>query len=118
MPILYDVSVPYDSRTQHPLHVEGKLKKYNLYYYNYLNFQQLMKEVFPKMNRVRRWFTRGFTDDTNIYLLNKGNWYSKIGHDRMILHEIGHIEEWGDHRWLVPDLMHPTWLFRWSDKVW
>ncbi len=113
MPLVYDTPVPYSNT-----YVFTELKDYTIYEYEFWNFQELMKYKFPKMNRVRRWLTRGFTDSTSIYVLESSNWYSKIGHDRMILHEIGHIEEWGDHRWLVPDLMHPTWLFRWSDKVW
>ncbi|KKN76632.1 hypothetical protein LCGC14_0368290 [marine sediment metagenome] len=91
---------------------------YSIYYYTYKNLQKLLKEAFPDTNRWRRWLTRGWTDGRVIYALDKGNWYSKIGHNRLILHEIGHIEDWGDHRWLIPDLMHPSWLFRWSNRVW
>ena len=78
----------------------------------------MLKNVFPKMSAIRRLLTRGFTDGTYIYTLNATHWYSKIGYDRMIRHEVGHIKKKGKHRWWIPDLMHPSWLFRWSDKVW
>ncbi len=114
MPIVYDISVPY--KTTDVIKVDEK--EYTVFYYKFWNFQEVMKYVFPKMNRIKRLFTRGLTDDSFIYALEKDHWYSDIAHDRMLKHEVGHIENKGIHRWWVPDLMNPSWLFRWSDKIW
>jgi hypothetical protein len=114
MPLVYDTPVPYSKEETWQTDTDTR---YTIYYYDFLNFQELMKYKFPKMSKIRRWLTRGFTDGEYIYALNSSHWYSKIGHDRLIRHEIGHIEGF-KHRWWIPDVMHPSWLFRWSDKVW
>ena len=116
MPLVHKTPVPYSrEETWSKPYIK---EEYTIYYYDFWNFQELMKYKFSNMNRVRRWLTRGFTDGTYIYALDTSHWYSKIGRERMLLHEIGHIEKWDKHRWWLPDLMHPSWLFRWSDKVW
>jgi hypothetical protein len=114
MVVLYDSKVPYNNTF---LWISGA-ESYPVFEYSFENFQALLKQVFPKMNSFRRLLTRGFTDSTYIYTLNNKNWYAKIGYDRMMRHEVAHIKDEGDHRWWVPDLMHPSWLFRWSDKIW
>ena len=120
MPIVYETPVPYSKKVTWTTQFAGicKTKKYTVFYYDFYNFQELIKYVIPKMNKIRRLLTRAFTDGTYIYALNKDHWYSNIKHNRMLRHEVAHIQKLGKHRWYVPDLMNPTWLFRWSDKIW
>lgn len=92
-------------------------ENYHLYYYNFKKFQKLLKKVFPDINKIRRYMTRGFTDGEVIYLLSKDHWYSRIHHEFLILHEIGHIKGY-EHKWYIPDIMNPTWFFRWSRYRW
>ena len=118
--VVYNTPVPYsDTDTVYGYYTEGfDIEEYTVFYYDFMNFQEVLKYTFPKMSRWRRWLTRGFTDGQFIYALNKSHLYSKIKHDRLLKHEVAHIEKKGVHRWWVPDLMHPTWLFRWSNKIW
>lgn len=92
-------------------------EKFTLMYYTFKNFQKLLKKAFPDVSKIRRYFTRGFTDGKIIYLLSKRHWYARINHEYLILHEIGHIKGY-KHRWYIPDIMHPFWLFRWSSFRW
>lgn len=118
-PVIHDSSVPYKERKtfKYMSNGKGEFKFDTIFYYTFKNFQKLLKYAFPKINKIRLFVTRGFTDGQYIYLLEKDHWYSKIGHKRMIQHELKHIEG-KKHRWWVPDVMHPSFLFRWSDKVW
>jgi hypothetical protein len=114
MTVLYQLHITY----LHKFTWEQEGETYSTFEYTFRNFQRLLKKVFPKMSWIRRLLTRGFTDGTFIYSLRSDHWYGRIGYSRMMKHEVAHIEKQGEHRWLVPDLMHPMWVFRWSGKIW
>ena len=90
-------------------------KQYMLYYYFPKDFRRLWKEVFPKHSWLRRLLSRGFTDGHDIFLMDESCWYSRIGHDKLIVHEIAHIEKLHKHTW-KPTIMNPMWIFRWTWK--
>ncbi len=114
MVILYDAKVPYF----YSFNWREGIEDFMVFEYSFENFQKMLKNVFPKTSWIRRLLTRGFTDGTYIYTLDSGHWYAKIGYDRMMRHEVAHIKKRGKHYWWKPDLMHPSWLFRWSDEIW
>jgi len=57
--------------------------------------------------KYKPWQARGYVSGRTIYI-REG---TRIGLERLILHEIGHILGY-DHTW-YPFIMHPSWVGRW-----
>lgn len=92
-------------------------KSYMVFYYSFKNLQRLLNRHKNSsiFKRIRMFFTRGFTDGHHIYALHENHWYSKLWHNRLIKHEIGHIIGL-KHTWNPFNIMNPTFALRWTDK--
>lgn len=73
-------------------------------------FNTRMDETFPQFTWLRRRLTRGFRINQEIII--KEN--ARIGLNRLILHEIGHLLGY-KHTWKLT-LMNPSWVFRWFKR--
>ncbi len=84
-----------------------------IYEYKLLKAKQFnvrMDETFPQFSWLRRRLTRGFRINQEIYIRED----ARIGLNRLILHEIGHILGY-NHTWKFT-LMNPSWVFRWLKR--
>jgi hypothetical protein len=98
------------SMKQTTYHYNGK--DYTINWLTKDEWKQKMPNVCPR--RYPLWFcvkfVRGFASRNEVYIKEK----TKIGLERLILHEIGHLLNY-NHTW-KPTLMNPTWVFRWFKR--